>query len=104
MYERYCMLRDLKGLLDAEVARICDLPKSTFSDWKSGKGIPKTDKLYLIAKCLGTTIEYLYAGEDTRENAPLFDAEHIELITLYSKLEKEQKEAVFALLRSFCSK
>ena len=41
MYERYCKLRDLKGLNDAKVARYCDFPKSTFSDWKKGKSEPK---------------------------------------------------------------
>lgn len=63
MYERYCKLRDSKGLTDAEIARQCNFNKSTFSDWKSGKGTPKTDKLLPIAKCLGTTIEYLMTGE-----------------------------------------
>lgn len=64
MYERYCILRDLKGFTDAEISRICDFSKSTLSDWKSGKGTPKTDKLILIARCLGTTVEYLMTGEE----------------------------------------
>lgn len=45
MYERYCKLRDLKGLNDAKVARYCDFPKSTFSDWKRVKVSLKFQKL-----------------------------------------------------------
>ena len=99
MYERYCILRDLKGFTDAEISRICDFSKSTLSDWKSGKGTPKTDKLILIARCLGTTVEYLMTGE--KPEIPGFEPEHLELIELYSKLKEEQKSAVINLLRSF---
>lgn len=99
MYERYCILRDLKRLTDAEISRICDFSKSTLSDWKSGKGTPKTDKLILIARCLGTTVEYLMTGE--KPEIPGFEPEHLELIELYSKLKTEQKSAVLNLLRSF---
>lgn len=99
MYERYCVLRDLMGLTDAEIARICDFSKSTLSDWKSGKGTPKTDKLVLIARCLKTTVEYLMTGE--KPEIPGFEPEHLELIELYSSLKKEQKDAVLNLLRSF---
>lgn len=98
MYERYCILRDLKGFTDAEISRICDFSKSTLSDWKSGKGTPKTDKLILIARCLGTTVEYLMTGE--KPEIPGFEPEHLELIELYSKLKTEQKSAVLNLLRS----
>lgn len=99
MYERYCVLRDLKGFTDAEISRTCDFSKSTLSDWKSGKGTPKTDKLILIARCLGTTVEYLMTGE--KPEIPGFEPEHLELIELYSKLKTEQKSAVLNLLRSF---
>ena len=99
MYERYCILRDLKGFTDAEISRICDFSKSTLSDWKSGKGTPKTDKLILIARCLGTTVEYLMTGE--KPEIPGFEPEHLELIELYSKLKDEQKTAIMNLLRSF---
>lgn len=105
MYEIYSNLRDLKGLSDADVARICNFSKSTLSDWKSGKcKNPNANNLLLIANCLGTTVEYLMTGKDVRIPAPIFEEEHVELITLYSQLEKEQKDAVFNLLRSFCSK
>ena len=58
MYERYCKLRDSKGLNDSEVAKYGGFPKSTFSDWKSGKSMPKTDKLIKIANYFGVEVSY----------------------------------------------
>lgn len=45
MYERYCEIRDRKGYKDADVAKGASVTKSTFSDWKSGRSVPKNDKL-----------------------------------------------------------
>ncbi len=41
------------------VAKELGLAKSLFSDWKSGKSMPKTDKLLLIAEHFGVPIQYL---------------------------------------------
>ena len=56
-YERYAELRDAKGVKDATVARETGVSKSTFSDWKSGRSAPKTDKLQKIADYLGVSLE-----------------------------------------------
>lgn len=39
MYERYCKLRDSKGLNDAEVAKYGGFPKSTFQIGKKEKAV-----------------------------------------------------------------
>lgn len=71
---------------------------------KLNKSTPNVKKIKLIADYFHVSVDYLMTGEDNRTDAPVFEPEHIELISLYSQLEKEQKEAVFNLLRSFCSK
>ena len=101
MYEIYEKLLRIKGLKTADVAKATGLKPPTFSDWKSGKSRPNTDKLILIARYFGVTVEYLVTGEDTRIETPLFDEEQIDLITLYSQLNEKQKKAVFDLLHSF---
>ena len=58
MYERYVELRNQKGVSDYRVAKDTGIPKSTFSDWKSGKSMPKTDKLIKIANYFGVDIGY----------------------------------------------
>lgn len=52
IYERYVKIRDSLGLKDADVARISNVPPSTFTDWKKGKSKPKSEKLDKIAKAL----------------------------------------------------
>lgn len=77
MYERYCKLRDYKGYKDADVAKITDITKSTFTDWKSGKSKPNAEKLLAIAKCLDTTVEFLMTGEEPKLNAYSEEQAHL---------------------------
>lgn len=64
MYKRYCEIRDAKGLKDADVSRGTGITKSTFSEWKSGRSQPKTDKLQKIADFLEISLEYLMTGKE----------------------------------------
>ena len=63
MYERYCELRDSLGYRDSDVAKGTGITKSTFSDWKNGRSIPKDEKLKKIALFLGTSVDYLRYGD-----------------------------------------
>ena len=58
MYEKYVMLRDKKGVTDYRVSEDTGITKSTFSDWKSGRSKPNTEKLIKIADYLDTSVEY----------------------------------------------
>lgn len=58
-YERYCRIRDSKGFKDADVAKATGIYKSTFSDWKYGRSVPKIDKLQKIADFLGVSVSLL---------------------------------------------
>ena len=77
------------GYSNGSLAKAKDIPSSRIID---------------IAVRFNVSTDYILTGIDSRTETPDFEKEHIELITLYSQLEKEQKEAVFNLLRSFCSK
>lgn len=63
-YDRYCKIRDSKGLKDSQVAAGTGIGKSTFSDWKSGRSVPKDEKMKKIANFLGVSAEYLRTGEN----------------------------------------
>lgn len=77
MYERYCQIRDSKGLKDADIARIASIPKSTFSEWKNGRSIPKEPKMRKIANALGVSIAYLMGWESVSNNSSTMALEHI---------------------------
>lgn len=77
------------GYSNGSLAKAKDIPSSRILD---------------IAVRFNVSTDFILTGNDVRTETPNFNKEHLELITLYSQLEKEQKEAVFNLLRSFCSK
>lgn len=91
MYERYCYLRDNKKVKDADVARNTGIPKSTFSDWKSGKSAPKQDKLQKIADYFGVTVDYLMTGKDSQTDY-LYSDENAELLIEITKTMKSDSE------------
>ncbi len=66
-YERYCELRDKKNCKDSDVAKGAGIPKSTFSDWKAGRYIPKQEKLKKIADFFNVSVDYLMTGAETEE-------------------------------------
>ena len=58
MYNKYCEIRDSKGVKDATVAKETGIPKSTFTDWKNGRSEPKKEKLQKIADYFNVPISY----------------------------------------------
>ncbi len=57
MYEKYAAMRNAKGVTDYEVSKQTGIPRSTFSEWKSGKSEPKLGKIVKLAQYFGTKIE-----------------------------------------------
>jgi transcriptional regulator with XRE-family HTH domain len=49
-------LRDAKNVTDYRVAEVSGVPKSTFSDWKSGRSRPKLEKLAKIADAIEASL------------------------------------------------
>lgn len=58
MYKRYVKIRDKKGVTDYRVSVDTGIPKSTFSEWKSGRSNPKVDKLVKLSEYFGVPVEY----------------------------------------------
>ncbi len=58
MYKKYEKLREEKGITDYKVAQDTGITKSTFSDWKSGRSKPKTEKLKVLADYFGVSVDY----------------------------------------------
>ena len=65
-YDMYCLLRDEKGVKDKNVADAIGVSRSTFSDWKSGRSVPKTAKMLKIAEYFDVCYPYLMGLTDQR--------------------------------------
>jgi|GEM_PF-406192 len=76
MYKNYCKLRDSKGIKDADVARSTGITKSTFSDWKNGRSVPKNEKLQKIADYFQVPLEYLL-GKEGLVRCPICGLEYL---------------------------
>ncbi|MBR0449788.1 MAG: helix-turn-helix domain-containing protein [Clostridia bacterium] len=57
------------------VSKETGISASTLSDWKSGRSVPKLDKMRLIAEFFGVSLEYMLTGEEPlAESDPQADA------------------------------
>ena len=65
MYKKYEELRDKQGITNYKVSKDTGIPKSTFSEWKSGRSNPKVDKLKILADYFGVSIDY-FLDEPTK--------------------------------------
>ena len=59
-YQRYANARDEKGLLDADVASMASVSPVTLSEWKSGRSMPKFEKMSRIAAAVGMSVAEIY--------------------------------------------
>lgn len=91
MYERYVKLRNELNLKDSEVAKMSGVGQSTFSDWKSGRSVPKREKLERIATALGVSADYFTGGTLSVEKA--FTANERELLRLFRALNADGRAA-----------
>ena len=90
MYEKYCKLRDDANLTDYAVAKKTGIGQSTFTDWKKGKSVPKTDKLMKIAEAFGVPLEY-FTGNVFKNSTYVLSEDERELLSLYRKIPIEKR-------------
>ncbi|MBO5069907.1 MAG: helix-turn-helix transcriptional regulator [Roseburia sp.] len=63
MYQKYADLRNNAGVTDYEVAKQTGVSTATLTNWKYGRYCPKLDKLLLLARYFGVSVEY-FAEDD----------------------------------------
>lgn len=64
MFDRFEKLLAIKGLKPADIAKSKNITPSTFTDWKTGRSVPKGDKLQKIADALDVTVDFLTGIKD----------------------------------------
>lgn len=64
-YEKFEELLIKKQIRASDVSNATGIVASTFSDWKKGKSVPKTEKLALLARYFGVAIEDFLSEEVT---------------------------------------
>lgn len=59
MYEKYDKLLKERNLTNYAVSKATGIPRSSLQDWKTGRSVPKLDKLLKVSQFLGVSIAYL---------------------------------------------
>lgn len=57
-FKKLDTLAKSRGVSFYQLSETLDIARSSFSDWKSGKSMPKTDKLLRIADYFGVDVGY----------------------------------------------
>ena len=60
MYPKFLKLIEERKISTYRVAKDTGIPVTFFSDWKSGRSKPKTEKLLILAKYFGVPITYFF--------------------------------------------
>lgn len=112
MYEIFEQLLHKFKTTTYKVSKDTGISQTIFSNWKSGRSIPKQDKMQKIADYFGVSLEYLMTGEEkdddshyylnkeTREIAQeIFDNRDLRMLFYASRTAKsDDLKAVYDLL------
>lgn len=64
IYEKYCKLRDEKGVTDYRVSKDTGLSSSMFSDWKSGRIKPGMKSVVALAEYFKVPTDYFLKDKE----------------------------------------
>lgn len=93
MYEIFLKLLSEKGVTAYKVGKETGIASSTFTDWKTGRSVPKQEKLQKIADYFGVSLDYLMTGSDKK-----YSTEDALLIKKYYSLDDRKKKHVLELI------
>lgn len=119
MYKKFESLLQQRHLKAIDVAKATGLYRSVFSDWKSGRAVPKIDKIQKIAAFLEVPVSYFLDTPSLEKEAASLgidvDAEKqriysltkdeatMEILKGLESLNSEQKSAILAVIKSFAT-
>ena len=115
MYSIFNSLLQQYGVSTYKVAKETGISQTTFSNWKSGRSVPKLDALQKIADYFNVSLEYLttgkekeggetyYLNDETAEIAQEIFANKdlYHLLNMSKNLSPEQLHSLIELLNSF---
>ncbi len=65
MYKKFATLLEKYDKTPYQVSKDTGIAQSVLSDWKRGRSKPKFDKLLVLAKYFGVSVEYFAEDEET---------------------------------------
>ena len=71
MYRKFVQLLQERKITAYKISKDTGISQSTLSDWKTGRAIPKMDKIVIIARYFGVPVDYFIdevAAEKNKAN------------------------------------
>ena len=100
---------DIKGMKQADLCKLTQIPKSAISQYISGAFEPKQDRIYLIAKALNVSEAWLMGLDvpmERKENNPssppepeLSEGEKM-LLDLFRRVPEDKQQLVLQMIRA----
>lgn len=87
--------REERGWTEYQLAERSGLPQSTISSWYRKNMVPTVPSLEKICNAFGITLSQLFAEN---QDAVSLTASQKELLHRWSRLTKEQQQAIFHLI------
>lgn len=87
--------REERGWTEYQLAERSGLPQSTISSWYRKSMVPTVPSLEKICNAFGITLSQLFAEN---QDAVSLTASQKELLHRWSRLTKEQQQAIFHLI------
>ena len=99
----------IKGMKQAELCKLANIPKSSLSQYLSGDFEPKQDRIYLISKALNVSEAWLMGFDvpmerqvkkDSPSKAELSEGEQLWL-ELYHRVSDDTRDILIKMMDSF---
>lgn len=89
---------EARNITPAELSRLTNLSKATISMYLSGKIEPKQSSVYVMAKALNVTVEYLM-GYELNPDAIIIQPYYLDKLTFMLKdLTEKDREKAYKIL------
>lgn len=96
----------IKGMKQAELCKLANIPKSSLSQYLSGDFEPKQDRIYLISKALNVSEAWLMGFDVPMERQKTSPSDKVELtegekalLDLFSRVPEDKQELVLQMIR-----
>ena len=94
MYKKFEKLLEKTHKTTYRVSKETGIAQNVFSNWKSGRSVPKTDKLKILADYFGVSIEY-FLEQEVREEDEKTDDKFNRKLSIFFKEENQRRNNDF---------
>ena len=103
VFDRVKELCELKGISVSQMEKEIGISQGAAYKWKVSS--PSQKMFEKLSNFFNVSVDYLITGEELvqieKPQIPDYDKDTMEMIRLFSKLNKEQKNSILAMMRSF---